>query len=408
MLTIAIIFYGAFTLPQAYATDFWFYAITRLIAGLGVGSCIPVVTTCFSETIPTKNRGVFVTFGMAFMVGGWVVAGAVVTTLNGLVASGAGISPVVIPFASEAMSSNYQLAAPDGSLTAWQTQNWRMAYLIGVLPVIYGVLLGIFMKETPHWYANSGFPEKAVARLEDQIQLAGRSEKLDPANLVVPPKVKSASPKVLFSKQFIMGTAAIWTLYFIGQVFVYGLNPWMVPMMTGFEYTPADASAMQTFNNVAAICSNVTVGFLSDKFGRKRTLIFSWIFLMVAVVVFALTVGPDKFAYCMFLFFLIGFAMNFAITGVQPLMPEQYPTQVRNTGVSWCQAFARFGGAAAPIVFSAITPMFQINGKADWNTIMFLLLAPAAIGLICTFIFLRRETGGKDLDTLVTEAAQKG
>jgi MFS family permease len=345
---------------------------------------------------------------MAFMVLGWVLAGLVVTALNGLAATGAGISPVVIPFASEAMSQNYQLTAPDGSTTAWQTQNWRMAYLIGVLPVLYGVLLGIFMKETPHWYANSGRTEQAVARLQHNIKAAGRSEILDPANLVVPPKVASASPKVLFSKQFIMATASIWTLYFIGQVFVYGLNPWMVPMMTGFEYTPADASAMQTFNNVAAICSNVTVGFLSDKFGRKRTLIFSWIFVMVAVVIFALTVGPGKFAYCMFLFFLIGFAMNFAITGVQPLMPEAYPTQVRNTGVSWCQAFARFGGAAAPIVFSAITPMFQLNGKADWNTIMFLLLAPAAIGLICTFIFLRRETGGKDLDTLVTEALQEG
>jgi MFS family permease len=290
-----------------------------------------------------------------------------------------------------------------------QTQNWRLAYLIGVLPVLYGVLLGFFMRETPHWYANNGYPEKAIERLQYSIRLSGRDlGKLEAANLVVPPKVKSANPKVLFSKQFLVATAAIWTLYFIGQVFVYGLNPWMVPMMTGFEYTPADASAMQTFNNVAAICSNVTVGFLSDRFGRKRTLIFSWLFLMVAVIVFALTVGPGKFAYCMFLFFLIGFAMNFAITGVQPLMPESYPTQVRNTGVSWCQAFARFGGAAAPIVFSAITPMFKTSsGAPDWNSIMFLLLIPAAIGLFCTFIFLRRETGGKDLDSLVMEAVKE-
>jgi MFS family permease len=401
-LVIAIIFYGAFTLPQAYATDFWFYAATRLIAGLGVGSCIPVVTTCFSETIPSKNRGVFVTFGMAFMVLGWVIAGLVITTLNGIQ------DPISIPFAPVGANEIYTLTGADGSVTKPMTQNWRVAYFIGVIPVVYGVLLAFFMKETPHWYANAGFPEKAVARLENLI--AGSKVpvgKLEVANLVVPPKVKSANPKVLFSKQFLVATAAIWTLYFIGQVFVYGLNPWMVPMMTGFEYTAQDASAMQTFNNVAAICSNVTVGFLSDKFGRKRTLIFSWIFLMVAVVVFALTVGPGKFAYCMFLFFLIGFAMNFAITGVQPLMPESYPTQVRNTGVSWCQAFARFGGAAAPIVFSAITPMFKTAaGAPDWNSIMLLLLAPAAVGLICTIIFLRRETSGKDLDTIVAEAVK--
>ena len=64
MLTIAVLFYGVFTLPQAFANDVYFFAAFRLIAGFGVGSCIPVVTTCFSETIPSQHRGVFVTFGM--------------------------------------------------------------------------------------------------------------------------------------------------------------------------------------------------------------------------------------------------------------------------------------------------------------------------------------------------------
>ena len=74
-LVIAVIFYGLFTLPQAFANDIVFFAVFRLIAGFGVGSCIPVVTTVFSESMPSKQRGVFVTFGMAFMVVGWVLAG---------------------------------------------------------------------------------------------------------------------------------------------------------------------------------------------------------------------------------------------------------------------------------------------------------------------------------------------
>jgi MFS family permease len=339
---------------------------------------------------------------MAFMVVGWVLAGLVVTWLNtpGMV--------IAIPLLPESMSQTFQLSNTDGVQSVTLTQNWRVGYLIGALPVIYGILLGFFMKETPHWYANTGQGEKAIERLNGLVKQAGQSFKLDAALLTVPVKLKSASPKILFTKKFIIATAAIWTMYFIGQVFVYGLNPWMIPMMTGFGYTAADASAMQTFNNVAAICSNVTVGFISDKFGRKRTLVFSWLFTALAVIVFALTVGPDKFGYCMFLFFFIGFAMNFAITGVQPLMPESYPTQVRNTGVSWCQAFARFGGAAAPIVFAAITatPFFKIggDGASDWNKIMFLLLIPAAIGVLVTVLFVRKETSGKDLDSLVAEA----
>jgi MFS family permease len=301
------------------------------------------------------------------------------------------------------MGTTFTLSGAAGT-TAPMTQNWRLAYLIGVIPVIYGICLGLFMKETPHWYANSGRTEKAVERLNAMVaQHHVKMDTLSVDGLVTPPKVESASPKVLFSKKFIVATAAIWTMYFIGQVFVYGLNPWMIPMMTnGFGYSAGDASAMQTFNNVAAIVSNITVGFLMDKFGRKKILVFAWVFTAFAVIVFALTASGGNFAWCMFLFFLLGFAMNFAITGVQPLMPESYPTQVRNTGVSWCQAFARFGGAAAPIVFAAITPAFNDN----WNQIMLLLLVPAVIGIICTVVFVRKETSGKDLDSLVTEAIE--
>ena len=50
MLTIAVIFYGLFTLPQAFANDLVFFAAFRLIAGFGVGSCIPIVTIGASIT----------------------------------------------------------------------------------------------------------------------------------------------------------------------------------------------------------------------------------------------------------------------------------------------------------------------------------------------------------------------
>ena len=77
MLILAVVFYGAFTLPQAFANDLVFFAVFRLIAGLGVGSCIPIVTTMLSESVPSNRRGLFIGIGQACMVGGWVVAGLI-------------------------------------------------------------------------------------------------------------------------------------------------------------------------------------------------------------------------------------------------------------------------------------------------------------------------------------------
>lgn len=137
-LVVAVMFYGLFTLPQAFANDIVFFAVFRLIAGFGVGSCIPVVTTVFSESMPSKQRGVFVTFGMAFMVVGWVLAG--------LVANPSATRPRP---SFRACATSDLCACRRGTATMYA--NWRLCYLIGALPVVYGIVLIFCMHETPHW-----------------------------------------------------------------------------------------------------------------------------------------------------------------------------------------------------------------------------------------------------------------
>ena len=187
MLTIAVIFYGLFTLPQAFANDLVFFAAFRLIAGFGVGSCIPIVTTVFSETIPSKQRGVFVTIGMAGMVAGWVLAGVVGNPICNTA------TPILGGFTNEVTYLN-----ADGS-SATMYANWRLCYLIGALPIIYGIVLHFFMHETPHWYANAGRMEEACKALNHLQRSAGRKDHFDP-KLVVPPKPAKTSPNILFSK----------------------------------------------------------------------------------------------------------------------------------------------------------------------------------------------------------------
>ncbi len=397
MLIIAVIFYGVFTLPQAFANDLVFFATFRLIAGFGVGSCIPVVTTVFSESMPSKQRGIFVTFGMAFMVVGWVLAGLIANPI-------CNTATAIIP----GLCNEVTYVTADGG-TATMFANWRLCYLIGAIPLIYGVILIFAMHETPHWYANSGNLEKACERLT-QIEQATRhtSHQYDPALLVVPPKPSKVGPAVLFSSKYIVGTASIWTAYFVGQFCVYGMNTWLPTWFTGIGYSASDAVTLQTLNNVGAILSNISVGFVSDKCGRKKTLGFSWLFCIVAIIICSIFVAPGNFVLCVGLMLLFGFALNFAITAVQPMMPEAYPTSVRNTGVSWCQAFARFGGAASGIVLGGIAGMAMFmtaEGTTNWSTVVLVLIIPFVLGFICC-VWFGKETVGKTMDQLAEEEAR--
>ena len=225
-LIAAVMFYGLFTLPQAFANDLAFFAAFRLIAGFGVGSCIPVVTTVFSESMPSKQRGVFVTFGMAFMVVGWVLAGLIANPICNAA------TPLLGDFTNQV---TYALV--EGG-TATMYANWRLCYLIGGIPLIYGFILIFTMHETPHWYANSGNKEMACKRLT-QIEQATRhtSHEYDPALLIVPPKPAKTGPNVLFSSKFIVATCAIWAAYFVGQFCVYGMNAWIPTWFVGLGYS---------------------------------------------------------------------------------------------------------------------------------------------------------------------------
>lgn len=408
MLTIAVIFYGVFTLPQAFAQSYGFFCAFRLIAGFGVGSCIPVVTTVFSESMPSKQRGIFVTFGMAFMVAGWVLAG--------LIASPVCSNPnPIIPGLCDG-----QITLANGTTAV---QNWRLCFLIGALPIVYGIILLFCMKETPHWYANHGQKDKACERLT-QIVSATRHVDVDfdPELLIVPPKPAKSGPAVLFSSKFIVATCAIWSAYFVGQFCVYGMNAWIPTWFQGNGYTAAESVNLQTWNNVAAIASNICVGFISDAIGRKRALWIGWVACIVAIICCSVFVpmfpgaapvngamlaggSGGNFLPCLLLMLLFGFCLNYAITAVQPLMPESYPTTLRNTGTSWCQAFARFGGSGSSIVLgsAAALPMFQttVNGAAmnNWSMVVLILLIPFCLGLVCTLLFVK-NTGGKTMDEL--------
>jgi MFS family permease len=96
----------------------------------------------------------------------------------------------------------------------------------------------------------------------------------------------------------------------------------------------------------------------------------------------------------------MGFAINYAITAVQPLMAESYPTEFRNTGVAWCQAFGRFGGAFAPIVAGLIMSL-----KLGPQMSFLFYIIPAVVGGLAAYVFIKRETKGKSLDQLAQEKA---
>jgi MFS transporter, AAHS family, 4-hydroxybenzoate transporter len=364
-LICSIAAYSLLTIPIYFSASFEQFAFFRVMAGVGLGACIPVVTTIFSESTPTSRRALFITFGMAWMVVGWVLGGLIPTLL--------------VPH-----------------------HGWRICYLIGGIPFLYAVFLYLRMKESAYWLANKGRKREAVAILAYiENRATGKVTPRDPNALVVPPIPGVVGPKALFSKDYRMITAGLWIAYFCGCFTVYGINAWLPSLMLerGFKFT--SAYTLSIANNAAAVVANCSTGFVSEIIGRKPNLIMSYLLGGFSIVLMAFVGGG--FIAILAVSMFMGFAINYAITAVQPLMAEGYPTEFRNTGVSWCQAFGRAGGALAPIVSGAIMGM-RLGVKVSF---LFYII-PAIVGALAAFLFIKKETKGKSLDQLAQETTFAG
>lgn len=153
-----------------------------------------------------------------------------------------------VPLLGDFTNAVTYIATTAAGETVEQTMyaNWRLCYLIGGIPLVYGIVLFFLMKETPHWYANAGRFDDAVKVLADIERVSlGTETKRDPSCLVVPPRPKKTTPSVLFSNKYIIGTCAIWSLYFVGQFCVYGMNAWLPAWFSGIGYSPSEAVALR-------------------------------------------------------------------------------------------------------------------------------------------------------------------
>ncbi len=359
-LIYSIAAYSLLTVPIYFSNSFAQFAFFRVLAGVGLGACIPVVTTIFSESTPTARRALFITFGMAWMIVGWVLGGLIPTLL--------------VPH-----------------------HGWRVCYLIGGVPFLYAVFLYFRMNESAYWLANKGRKKEAVEILAHiESRATGKVTLRDPNALIVPQAPKVVGPQALFSKDYRTITAGVWITYFCGCFTVYGLNAWLPSLMLEKGFKLASAYSLAIANNGAAVIANCSTGFVAEIIGRRRNLIMSYLLGGFSIILMAFVSGG--FVPILAANIFMGFAINYAITAVQPLMAEAYPTEFRNTGVSWCQAFGRVGGALAPIV-SGIVMGMQLGLRVSF---LFYVI-PAVIGALAALLFVKKETKGKSLDQLAQE-----
>ncbi|HBV89331.1 MAG TPA: MFS transporter [Desulfosporosinus sp.] len=350
-----VFLFSILTFPVYYVQSFESFAILRILGGIGFGGCIPIAVTMMSESSPTKNRGFFSASIMAYYVIGWVVAGIVAI--------------YVVPI-----------------------YGWRVCYLFGGLPAIFAFILLATLPESTHWLLGKGREKEAIELIKRmEISAKGQAREWVSGTLIAPLPPKNVGVSALFSPQFRKATMALWVIYFMGSVVIYGINGWLPTLLVGKGYGLVKGYSFAVLQNVFGALGSITTGYVADIIGRRTNVIFGWIFTAVAILL--LGIASNQWQVVIF-GMLVGMAMNWGLSGTQPLLAEGYPTEFRNTGVSSAQAFGRVGGFIGPIAAGFV----QQIGVGFTGLFIFFAI-PAVIGAFVAFFFID-ETRGKSIESI--------
>lgn len=352
----SVLVFSLFTTTVCLAPNYAVFALMRIVAGLALGAVLPLTVAMAAENATTKTRSIAI--GLS---SGATPLGFVAASLVGM---------LVIPL-----------------------YGWRPVFLFAVVGVVFALLLGKLLVETPFWALANGREQEACVYV-NKVKDSARCDLDDFAigMLYIPPKraEEKASYVSLFGKKKVallaIGSALI---YFCAMCVLYGVEAWYPTLMLDQGLGISQAYGFSLAMNVAGIAGNVVAGYLVQGLGRCKGNVIGFASALVFIVVMAFASGaPMMVASAM----LVGFSINYLPSSVNAVTPELFPTNARGSGVSFVMSCGRFAGFLAPVLAGLLLELGITHVQ-----LFLCFTVPCLVGIVFTLVFFRNAGKEKTL-----------
>ncbi|KNH23009.1 major facilitator transporter [Arthrobacter sp. ZBG10] len=329
LLVACVLWFSIFTIAVVFAPNVAVFGIFRLLAGLGLGACLPAALAYMNDYAPAGTAGKSTTRTMT----GYHV-GAVATAFLAI------------------------LVVPD----------WRIMFVVGGLA---GFALVPFL-----WFK---LPETLPAVTVDVgAGASGTTGKAVEEPAPTAPAAR-ASFRDLARKPYPLVALAIAVASFMGLLLVYGLNTWLPQLMAAAGYTVSTGLVLLLVLNVGAVVGLVVAGILADKHGTKK-IVLLW-FGLSAVLLAILSVKIQSELLLNAAVFVTGVFVFSSQVLVYAWVSQLFPARLRATALGFAAGVGRFGAIMGP----AVTGTLVAAGIAyPWGFYVFAAAAVIAVVALVT------------------------
>jgi MFS family permease len=327
VLQLTILWFAFFTFLSGFANSFTQLLIFRGLQGLGFGGEWAVGSVLIGETIRSEYRG----RAVGTVQGGWAI--------------GWGIS---------ALFYTLFFAVLPPSLA------WRAMFWVGLLPALLAVWVRSHVSESTIF-------ERTLAKKETE----------------------SSTHFLQIFSPALLGTTLLAAVAALGaQGGYYAITTWLPLYMNGRGLSVTHTGGYLLVVIAGSFAGYLTAAYLSDKIGRKRTLILFAVLSFTTVLLYMVLPISDE--VMLFLGFPLGFFPSGAFSPMGAFFSELFPTSLRGSGQGFAYNLGRGVGALFPALVGYFSTHMQLGAAIA-------VFAVAAYMLMTLSVLLLPETRGMDL-----------
>lgn len=311
VIILSTAIFGLFSVLTGRSSSFHELLLFRFCTGIGLGGAMPNVVALTAEYSPKRLQVIFVSLLFTGMPLGAV--------LGGLVAS------VLLPL--------------------W---GWQSVFLVGgLLPLAMVSILVAKLPESVRFLilqnAESDRIDALMARIAPKFPGTGRVRYVPGA-----PPLEGFPVKHLFTEGRGLGTSLLWIPCFMNLLIIYFVISWLPAVLRQAGMPISAGVTAITLFSLGGIVGSLLQGVAMGRCGASRILAVE--FGLSVLLIGSLGVGPASFALIMSVAFVLGILVQGAQAGLNALVAEFYPTDIRSTGVGWALGVGRIGSIVGPIL----------------------------------------------------------
>lgn len=310
ILILTVAMDAVFGLASVLAQDFTVLLLLRFMTGVAVGGTLPVDYAMMAEFLPPRHRGRW----LVWLEGFWAI-GTIIIALTAWIAASRGVD------------------AP-----------WRWIFGVAAFPALIGIVLRIWVPESPMYLVRKGRGAEARAVLDRILRANGAAPLPADARLVVAAVPEGAERSILspLLRARTLGVLAVW---FLVSLSYYGVFVWVPGQLATEGFGFVRGYGFLVVLALAQVPGYALAAWGVEAVGRRATLMGFLILSAAGCGLFAWAGDGAMIAVALIV-------MSFALLGtwgaLYAFTPELYPTHLRGTGMGTASAMARLGGILAP------------------------------------------------------------